>query len=130
MKVLTLKGYKSLKALNAFNALLLGLKMLPIHLQTDYVTFFESFKEKSEAEKESLLRQAVAFVNLNDDEIEALISFATDKNDVPYGKHNVGNLGVAELHNTIVAVCMEIGRIKIDLVTEDEKKNYRPGALM
>ena len=130
MKVLPLKGYKSLKALNAFNALLLGLKMLPIHLEKDYVSFFESFKEKSEAEKESSLRQAVAFVSLNDDEIDALVSFATDKNGVPYGKHNVSNLGVAELHDTIVAVCMELGRIKIDLVSEDEKKNCQVGPLI
>ena len=123
MKVLPLKGYKSLKALNAFNALLLGLKMLPVNLDKNYVDFFEAFKHKSDTEKEDAVRQAVAFVPLNDDEIDALVSFTTDRNGVPYGKVNVSNLGVAELHEIIVAVCMEIGRIKIDLVTEEEKKN-------
>jgi hypothetical protein len=123
MKILPLKGYRALKALNAFNALLLGLKMLPIHLEKSYVEFFEGFRTKTDAEKETMIRQAVAFVPLNDDEIEALISFTTDRNGVPFGKSNVNNLSVEELHSAIVAVCMEIGKIKIDLVTEEEKKN-------
>ena len=123
MKILPLKGYRALKALNAFNALLLGLKMLPIHLEKSYVEFFEGFKSKTDAEKETMIRQAVAFVPLNDDEIEALVSFTVDSNGIAYSKVNVNNLGVQELHEIIVAVCMAIGRIKIDLVTEEEKKN-------
>lgn len=124
MKVLPLKGYKSLKALNAFNALLLGLKMLPAYINENYVDFYASFKEKTDAEKETFLREAVAFVNLERDEVEAIISFSTDKNGIPYGPANIANLGPKELHECIVAVCMEIGRIKIDLVTEEEKKNF------
>lgn len=123
INVLPLTGYKSLKALNAFNALLLGLKMLPVYLKEDYVTFFESFNGKTDQEKETMLREAAAFVQLQEDEVEAIISFCTDPNGVAYTKVNMKNLNPKQLHECIVAVCMEIGRIKIDLVTEDEKKN-------
>src|SRR5690606_17237298 len=91
-KVLPLKGYKALKALNAFHALLLGLKMLPAYLREDYVSFFESFKEKSDAQKETMLREAAVFVQLAEDEVQALVSFASDANGVPYSAVNIGNL--------------------------------------
>jgi hypothetical protein len=126
VKVLPLKGYKSLRALNAFHALLLGLKMLPAYSEQSYESFFESFNQKTEQEKETLIREAVVFVELAEDEVESLISFATDKNDIPYSQVNLRNLSPAEMHETIVAVCMEIGRIKIDLVSQTEKKNCPP----
>ena len=121
-KILPLTGYKSLRALNAFHALLLGLKMLPAYQMEGYESFYASFGEKTDAEKETLLREAAVFVQLAEDEVQALISFATDKNGVPYSAVNLKNLTASELHEIIVAVCMEIGRIKIDLVTEAEKK--------
>lgn len=124
MKVLPLKGYKSLRALNAFHALLLGLKMLPAYIQVSYEEFYASFSDKTEADKERLLREAAVFVQLGEDEVAALASFCTDKNGIPYSAINIGNLSAQELHAIVVAVCMEIGRIKIELVTEDEKKNY------
>ncbi len=122
MKLLPLVGYKSLRALNAFHTLLLGLKMLPIHLDKDYVAFFESFKEKTDDEKEDALRQAAAFVLLSQEEVEALVSFATDSNGIPYSSVNQKQLAAEELFEIIIAVCMEIGRIKIELVSEEEKK--------
>lgn len=121
-KILPLVGYKSLRALNAFHALLLGLKMLPAYQAEGYESFYASFGEKTDAEKEKLLREAAVFVQLQQDEVEALITFATDKNGVPYSAVNLKNLNAGELHEIIVAVCMEIGRIKIDLVSEEEKK--------
>ncbi len=121
--VLELKGYKSLRALNAFHALLLGLKMLPAYQNQGYESFYASFSERTESEKETLLREAAVFVQLAEDEIAALISFCTDKNGVPYSTVNLKNLSVAELHDIVVSVCMEIGRIRIDLISSDEKKN-------
>ncbi len=123
-KVLPLKGYRSLRALHAFHALLLGLKMLPSYAAEPYESFYASFSEKTEAEKETLLREAAVFVQLSQDEVEAIISFCTDKNGVPYSQVNLKNLGPDELHEIIVAVGMEIGRIRIDIVSESEKKNY------
>ncbi len=122
MKVLPLKGYKSLRALNAFHSLLLGLKMLPAYMAEDYESFFASFETKTEAEKESCLRQAVAFVQLGQDEVDALISFGTDANGIAYTEANTKNLPPDQLFEIIIAVCMEIGRIKITLATSAEKK--------
>ncbi len=121
-KVLPLKGYKALRALNAFHALLLGLKMLPAYLGEPYEQFYAAFNLKTDSQKETFLREAVAFVQLAQDEVEALVSFATDKNGIPYSSVNAGNLAIDELHEIIVAVCMEIGRIKIGIVSEEEKK--------
>lgn len=124
IKTVPLKGLKSLTALNAFSALLLGLKMIPEYLSVNYEEFYASFKDMDEPQREKLLRQAVAFVRLEKDEVEALVCFAADKNGVPFGPTNIKNLGPDELHEIIVAVCMEIGRINVNLVTEDEKKKY------
>lgn len=121
-KILPLTGYKSLRALNAFHALLLGLKMLPAYQAEGYESFYASFSERTDSDKEKLLREAAVFVQLQQDEVEALLSFATDKNGVPYSAVNLKNLNAGELHEIVVAVCMEIGRIKIDLVSEEEKK--------
>lgn len=122
-RVLPLEGYKSLRALNGFSALLLGLKMLPAYIMEPFDAFYEGFKEKTEAEREKLLREAVLFVQLGQDEVEAIVSFAADKNGVSYSPINMKKLPPKDLHEIIVAVCMEIGRIKIELISEEEKKN-------
>ncbi len=122
--ILPLKGYKSLKALNAFHTLLLGLKMLPVYMHLSYQDFHASFKTKTDSEKETCLREAAAFVQLSSEEVDALISFSTDKNGVPYSTINASNLTPDEMFEIIVAVCVEIGKIKVDLVSEDEKKKY------
>lgn len=122
MKILPLKGYKSLKALNAFHTLLLGLKMLPAYAMEAYEEFYEGFSVRSDAEKEKFLREAVVLVPLNPEEVEALVAFCCDKNGVPYSEVNIKNLGPDELVECIVAVCIEIGKIKIELISQDEKK--------
>lgn len=124
-KILPFKGYQSLKALNAFNALLLGLKMLPAYLQYDYPTFFDSFKQKSPEETETLIREAVAFVHLEQTEIDALMSFAADSNGIPFGKSNINNLAPEEIFEIIVQVCIEFSKIDINLVSEEEKKRSK-----
>lgn len=101
--------------------------MLPSYQSVSYEAFYESFHEKDEREKETAIREASVFVELSLEEIEALVGFVADPNGVPYGPSNVKNLGPKELHEIIVAVCMQIGKIKIDLVSSDEKKNYLNG---
>lgn len=125
VKLLPLQGYKSLKALNVFHTLLLGLKMLPAHMSADYESFYSDFGKKSEDEQETLLREAVAFVQLSPEEVEAILSFATDPNGIPYGAVNIRTLSPDAIFEIIVAVCMEIGKIKIDLISGDEKKKSR-----
>jgi hypothetical protein len=122
MKVLELKGYKSLRALNAFHALMLGMKMLPAHISESYEAFYKRFGGLSDNEKETMIREAALFVELSQDEIEALASFCADANGIPFNKNNISNLKPDQMIDIIVSVCMEIGKIKIDMVSEDEKK--------
>lgn len=125
MTVLPLKGYKALKALNAFHVLMLGLKMTPAFREKSYEEFFSSFEGRTEDEKETLVRQAVVLVPLEQSEVESLVSFVQDKNGVPYGAANLNNLSVSEIHEVIVSVCLEIGKIKVNLVTSEEKKSLK-----
>ncbi len=121
-QVLELKGFKSLRALNGFHALMLGMKMLPMHAVKSYEKFFAEFQELPDDEKKTMIREAALFVELTKEEVEALASFCTDKNGIPYSAVNINNLNPGEIIEVIVAVCFEIGQIKIDLVTQDEKK--------
>jgi hypothetical protein len=123
MEVMELKGYKSLRALNAFHTLMLGMKMLPMYATESYEAFFARFSDLPENEQSTMIREAALFVELSKEEIEALASFCKDKNGVPYEASNIKNLGPAEMIEVIVSVCMEIGKIKIDLISKDEKKN-------
>lgn len=62
------------------------------------------------------------FVQLEKDEVDSLIAFCSDKNGVAYDDTNMHNLGPDELVEVIVAVCSEVAKIKINFVSEDEKK--------
>lgn len=123
MKVLELKGYKSLRALNVFHTLMLGLKMLPAYMGEAYEDFYDRISKMDAASQEKLIREAALFVEIQKEELEALITFCADANGVPYSSENMKNLGPKDLHEMIVAVCREIAKIKIDLVTDSEKKN-------
>jgi hypothetical protein len=123
MRVLELKGYKSLRAFNAFHALMLGLKMLPTYMGEQYETFFDRIQKMSDNDKKKMIKEAALFVELQKEEVEALVCFVADKNGVPFSSENLKNLTPADLVEIIVAVCFEISKIKIDFVSEDEKKN-------
>ena len=45
MEVAKLEGYKSLRALNAFHTLMLGLKMLPAYGAIPYEEFYQTMSE-------------------------------------------------------------------------------------
>ena len=125
--VTEIKGYQGLRAFNAFHTLMLGLKMLPAYLDQTYDDFFASFQDKTDEQKEKRIREAILFVRLEEDEIEALVSFAKDANGVTYSKANMKNLNPGQLHEIIAAVCMEMSRIRIDLLTDSEKKKSPNG---
>ncbi len=125
MKVLELKGYKSLKALNVFHTLMLGLKMLPSYAGEGYEEFYAKVQVMPESEQSNLIREAALFVKLDQDEVESLLCFVADPNGVPYCPENLKNLGPGEIHEVIVAVCSEISKIKVNLITETEKKKSK-----
>lgn len=123
IEVSPLVGPDSLRACAAFHKLLLMYKMLPLYIEMGFKEFFDSVAEKSESEQETIVRQCLALNELTDPEIFALMRFTKDKNGVPYSPVNIKNLGLKDLHEHLVAVCMRIAQIKVDLVTPEEKKN-------
>jgi len=125
MKLRELKGYNSLKAMNVFHSLMLGLKMLPAYSHQGYEEFFQRVQEMPEHEQVPLIREAALFVVLERDEVEALVGFVEDPNGVAYTKENLKSMGPKKIHDMVVAVCAEIAKIKIDLVTEAEKKKSK-----
>ena len=122
MKVLELRGYKSLRALNAYSALMLGMKMLPAYMHESYEEFYARVEAMDEDGARRIFREGAQFVELEKDEMEAMLSFATDSNNVPYSPENVKNLKPHEMVEIIVEVSMAILRMKIDFVSEEEKK--------
>jgi hypothetical protein len=75
------------------------------------------------ADQRKVITEAVVFVELQREEVEALVCFCTDLNGMPYTEVNMHNLGPDQLVAVVVAVCMEIVKIKIDFISESEKKN-------
>lgn len=123
IKVSPLTGYKSLRALNAYNTLLLGLKMLPSYMNESYESFYERVNEMPPADQEKLIREAALFVELQKDEVEALVGFCVDANGVAYGPEQLKSLGTEKIFEMIVAVCCEISKIEISILSASEKKN-------
>lgn len=128
MKVLELRGYKSLRAMNAFHTLMLGLKMLPAYMGESYEDFYARVELMPESDQEKLIREAVLFVNLEKDEVEALAEFAADPNGVPYRAENLKNLDPKAIMEIIVAVALQISKIKVDFVSDAEKKKLNISA--
>jgi hypothetical protein len=122
MQVLELKGIKALRALNVFHTLMLGLKMLPMHANVPYDKFFDEFQDKPDDEKMKMVRQAALFVELTKEDVEALAFFVADANGVRYQPANINNLSATDILDMVVAVAFAVGQIKIDSLSEEQKK--------
>lgn len=123
MKVGELKGFNSYRAMGVFHKLMLGLKMLPAYMGETYEDFFARVEDMPEADQEKMIREAALFVDLDQEEIGSLLVFCKDPNGVPYSAENIKSLGPDTIFEIIVAVCKEIAKIKINFVSEAEKKN-------
>lgn len=122
MKVLELKDLKSLRAFNVYHTLMLGLKMLPMYQESFYEDFLAAAEAATEEEQEKLIRQAIQFVPLDKEDLSTTISFTTDVNGIPIGPENAKNLTLPDIYERIVAVMLVISKMKIDFVSEREKK--------
>jgi hypothetical protein len=125
MKVAELKGYKAWRAFGVFHKLMLGLKMLPAYMGESYEEFFERVSLMPAADQEKLIREAALFVDLEQDEVEHLLHFCSDPNGVPYSSENLKSLSPDQIFEIVVAVSKEIAKIKVDFLTENEKKNLK-----
>lgn len=125
MNVLELKGFNSYRALNAFHALMLGIKMLPNYQLETYEEFYSRVSKLTSEAQEQIIREAALFVELNRNEVEALICFCPDANGIAYQPANLNNLTPDQIFECIVAVCVEISKIKIDIITDEQKKKSK-----
>lgn len=126
MRVYELRGYRSLRALNAFHTLMLGLKMLPSYITESYEDFFARIDAMDEEGKMKMIKEATLFVELAKEEVEALVGFCADANGVRYNGNNIDSIPLDQLQKIIVAVCYEVSKIQIDFLSEAEKKKYQP----
>lgn len=119
-----------MRALNAFTTLLLGMKMLPANMHLTFEEWLSIVEGMDEYGRMKTLEYGARIVALDPEEVKALVCFCTDKNGIPYSAENLKTLGPGELVEVIVTVCMEIMQnVKIDLITEAEKKNLSPSPL-
>jgi hypothetical protein len=123
VKFLELKGVKSLRALNVFQQLMLGVKMLPEFADEEFEKFYVRVQGLPEKEQEKLIRTAIHFVPVEAEDLQALFTFCADPNGVPFSSENIKNLAPGEMIEMIVGVCKEIAKVKIYFLSEDEKKN-------
>lgn len=122
IEVAPLKGYPALSAMYSFQALMIGLSRLPFYSHLDPHEFFASFGDLTDEEKTKFLRLAILSVPLEKKEVEAIASFAKDKNGIAYTPINMSNLGLEELHEIMIAVGLKLSAIKIPWLSDDEKK--------
>lgn len=128
MIVKELIGLPSLRAFNVFHKLMLGIKMIPAYAHLSYETFLNLVQSMPPEDQEKVIREAVIFVDLEPEEVQAVAKFCADKNGISFGPEQLKSLPPDQLVEVIVAVCKEISKIKIDLISEDEKKNSKTSA--
>ncbi len=130
MKVLELVGPKSFGALRVFSSLVMGIKMLPIYFGESYTEFLARVHEMSPKDQEKVIREALQFVSLTTEEIEGICCFAADPNGVAYNSANLRSMKLPDIFNIVVAVCLEVAKIDVSFVSEDEKKKLKTSPSM
>lgn len=130
INVKELSGLSSYSAFQVFYKVLLGLKMYVAYAHYKPDEFFDHIGNLSIEDQEKIVREALMLVPIEKDEILILASFCTDKNGVPFGIQNMGSLNPKQVLEILVKSCMELVKIKIDFVNEDEKKNSETSPLM
>lgn len=125
MQVEEIKGYKGLRAFNAFHKLMLGLKMLPQYIGESYEDFFDRIHQMPDADQRKVIREAAVFVDLEKEELEAMASFCRDPNGISYGPEQLKKANPEVILNIVESVGFEIVKFRIDSVTETEKKNLK-----
>lgn len=123
MKCGELRGQASYYAQMAFIKLMVGLFYAVPHKHPSIESFLQAIDAMSESEQDRAIREALMLVELEENEIMNLIKFCSDKNGVPYTKENLKSLNPTEIRQILFTVCKEVAQIKIEFVTDTEKKN-------
>lgn len=128
-KVLPIVGFEAIRALNSFSTLMLGLKMIPEHLHKTYEEFLDEMHALDDDGLRKKIRLALHFVELDKDSVHALMGFATDANGIAYSASNIRTLSPDQAIEAMVEVCLVVARMKITIVTEEEKKRLKTSRL-
>lgn len=130
IKTKELSGLSSYSAMQVFYKVLVGLKMYVAYAHFEPQEFFDHVAQLDIAGKEKVVREGLMLVPLDREEIMTLASFCTDANGVPFSTENMTKLKPTDILEILVKSCMQLVHIRIDFVTEDEKKNSETTALM
>lgn len=106
-----LEGYESYQAFVAFHRLLYGIKMLPHYEGETYPEFFKRINSMSEDEQRMIFSEALSFVLLTPEEIQALAFFGEDQNGVQYHAANIKNTPFSRIVEVAAEVCIAFGKI-------------------
>jgi hypothetical protein len=124
MNVRPLRGIPAFHAFQAYQKVMLGLKMLPAYAAEGFEEFYSRVEKMPLSDQETLIREALALgMKLDPEEIMDLLQFVEDPNGVAYGPAQIKSLDVNGLHEALTCVCLELAKVKINLVSEREKKN-------
>ena len=109
------KGIAGAKAYHAALTFVRSIYYLPmICPERDYfkaVSWFDSLDDK---QKRKMLKVAIDDgAMLSEEEIQALLFFARDKNDIPYGKESINDLEAFEISDILLDVSCEIFKKKV-----------------
>ena len=121
-KLSPITGLESLSVLNVYQTLLIGLQMMPAYITWEAEDFLAAIEAMDFEDQKKVFWDAAKIVPLEKDEVEKLLRYYKDPNGVPISKENIRALNAMQIAEMIVNVCMDIAQMKIDFVTEDEKK--------
>lgn len=122
IKVLEIKGIKSLRAWNVFQQLMLGVSMLPENASKKAEVFYREVQEMDESQQDEIILKAINLVPVEVEDLQALFTFCADQNGVPFSSENIKNLKPSEMIEMIFLVCKEIAKCKMYFISQDEKK--------
>lgn len=123
IKTKELEGYESFLALQVWYKVMIGYKMFAPNAHFELEKFFEHLGDMDDAEKEKCVREALLITPLSKEDIELVSVFCSDANGVSFKQENMRKLSPSQVHDILAKVFMEITKIKINLLSEDEKKN-------
>lgn len=130
IKTRELSGLSSFSALQVFYKVMLGLKMFAAYAHYEPEAFFEMLEGLETKDQERFVREALLLVPLEKEDILCLAQFCADKNGVRYCAENMIKLKPDQLFEILVKSCMELVKIKIDFVSEAEKKKSETSQLI
>lgn len=123
IKTLPLQGLKSVYALNAFMTLLFGLATEQRLAGQDFEETYANFEALPIEDKAKQLRHALQIVNLQKEDMLSLLAFAQDKNGIAFTEASVKQMPPGDILDAMLAVCLELAKIKPRTLSEDVKKN-------